>query len=274
MKVRAILVVSIVSVLLGACGESNPTEDNVAQRQEFMMTLGGRNYVSKPYGAPAPRGDADWTTYDPPATFSASKAIPLQYITMDDGVKIAVKVTLPSNDSAISEGPFPVILVQTAYSVSVGSFVPLFGGVDPYMTSHGYATVTVDVRGTGNSQGEWESFGEREQKDYFQVVDWAASQPWSDGRIGLYGASYLGITAVLTAQSQHPAIKAAFPIVPLGDVYRDIGFSGGQANPTFLPIWLSFVTGVSVFPLEGAATDPEAAVTALISHIKGAATNF
>ncbi|MBQ0714930.1 MAG: CocE/NonD family hydrolase [Paraperlucidibaca sp.] len=277
MIIRSILAISLTSLMLSACGGSSSSSDSTspaAERQVPVMKLGTRSAESEAYGSAAPAADSAWSDYDPAPTFSSSKEIPLQFITMDDGVKLAAKVTLPSNAANVNEGPFPVILVQTSYNTSVGSFVPALGGADPFMTSHGYATVTVDVRGTGNSQGEWEAFGEREQKDYSQVVEWAATQPWSDGRIGLFGVSYLGITTVLTAQQQHPAIKAAFPIVPIGDGYRDIVFTGGQVNPTFIPLWMTLVTGLGVLPLEGIAADPATGITALLSHITGAVTNF
>lgn len=277
MVIRSILAISITSLMLSACGGSSSSSDStspVAERQVPVMKLGTRSAESETYGSAAPAADSAWSDYDPAPTFSSSKEIPLQFITMDDGVKLAAKVTLPSNAANVNEGPFPIILVQTSYNTSLGSFTPAIGGADPLMTSHGYATVVVDVRGTGNSQGEWEAFGEREQKDYSQVVEWAATQPWSDGRIGLFGVSYLGITTMLTAQQQHPAIKAAFPIVPLGDAYRDIVFTGGQVNPTFIPLWITLVTGLGALPLEGIAADPATGITALLSHITGAVTNF
>ncbi|MFD0949899.1 CocE/NonD family hydrolase [Paraperlucidibaca wandonensis] len=277
MVIRSILAISITSLMLSACGGSSSSSDStspVAERQVPVMKLGTRSAESETYGSAAPAADSAWSDYDPAPTFSSSKEIPLQFITMDDGVKLAVKVTLPSNAANFNEGPFPIILVQTSYNTSLGSFTPAIGGADPLMTSHGYATVVVDVRGTGNSQGEWEAFGEREQKDYSQVVEWAATQSWSDGRIGLFGVSYLGITTMLTAQQQHPAVKAAFPIVPLGDAYRDIVFTGGQVNPTFIPLWITLVTGLGALPLEGIAADPATGITALLSHITGAVTNF
>ena len=83
---------------------------------------------------------------------------------------------------------FPVLVTQTPYRKDGGLF-----GVDPYFVSRGYAYVIVDVRGTGSSQGNWDSFGAEEQHDGPQVVRWAAHQPWANGKVGLTGASYLAI---------------------------------------------------------------------------------
>ncbi|WP_150326481.1 CocE/NonD family hydrolase, partial [Enterobacter hormaechei] len=142
------------------------------------------------------------------------------------------------------------VLVQTSYNggnaqyeASIGAAL---GAADPYIVQHGYATVVVDVRGTGQSQGAWDAFGADEQSDYGHVVDWVTQQSWGNGAIGLYGVSYLGITTVITAAQNHPAVKAAFPIVPIGDGYRDIVFTGGQTNLTFIPAWFGLVSVLSL----------------------------
>ena len=124
------------------------------------------------------------------------------------------------------------------------------------MVKRGYATVVADVRGTGNSTGKWEAFGKTEQNDAYQLIDWSSKQSFSDGKVGLYGVSYLGITAVLGAATQHPAIKAAFPIVPMGDAYRDILFNGGQLNSNFIPLWMSLITILGTLPIDTLVQDP------------------
>lgn len=129
------------------------------------------------------------------------------------------------------------------------------------------------MRGTGQSEGSWEAFGETEQADYAEVVDWAASQSFSNGRIGLYGVSYLGITAMLTAAQNHPAVKAAFPIVPIGDGYRDIVFTGGQVNVTFIPLWLGLISILGITN-PTALTNPAIGVPVLLDHLTNAVTDF
>src|SRR3546814_20246510 len=86
---------------------------------------------------------------------------------MRDGVQLAAYVTVPADaDGNAIDTPLPVVLVQTSYNGAAGSVVSAIGGADPYITAHGSVTVTVAVRGTGQSQGEWEAFGEDEQADY------------------------------------------------------------------------------------------------------------
>src|SRR5258708_18335967 len=112
------------------------------------------------------------------------------------------------------------------------------------MVTRGYVQVIADVRGTGGSEGAWDSFGTREQLDGKEIVNWAAEQPWSNGNIGLHGTSYGAINQLFTA-AQHPeGLKAIFPIVPMSDAYRDITGSGGQINTSFIPSWLGLVTAL------------------------------
>src|SRR3546814_20929852 len=112
--------------------------------------------------------------------------------------------------------------------------------LDLHVLTHSFPTRLSSER------GGWEGFGEGGQADYGEGVDWVTQQAFCDGRIGVYGVSYLGITAIITAAQNHPAVKAAFPIVPIGDGYRDIVFTGGQVNPTFIPFWLMFVSALGV----------------------------
>jgi putative CocE/NonD family hydrolase len=193
---------------------------------------------------------------------------------MKDGVKLAASVTLPADASGKAiAGKFPTVLTLTGYNKDIGAYVPAIGGADQYLVEHGYAQVVVDVRGTGRSEGEWTAFGDTEQADYYPTVDWVTQQSWCNGSIGLYGASLLAITGLLTAEKQHPAVKGVFAIVPMGDGYRDIVFNGGQVNVGFIPLWLTLVTGLSVID-PSFYQDPAEAAQAELQHVLGAVTNF
>lgn len=237
-------------------------------------TLGTRKTLSAPERTITRNSGATWSDYNPPVDYPKTVTEKTQYITMPDGIQLAAYVTLPAdaNGNPVSK-PLPTILIQTSYNGGdnqyTGSVGAGLGAADPYMVEHGYATVVVDVRGTGQSQGKWHSFGPTEQSDYKTVVNWVARQPFSNGAIGVYGVSYLGITAVLTASQDLPAVKAAFPIVPIGDGYRDITFTGGQVNGTFIPLWLGLVTGLGLTD-PTALTDPTMGLPATLSHIEDA----
>jgi hypothetical protein len=209
-----------------------------------------------------------WTSYDRPAQYTTvtDKDVPL---TMSDGVKLYADVIRPAQP-----GRYPVMLEQTPYNKSLVDGSTAFGDTS-YLAQRGYVVVIEDVRGTGNSQGQWQSFDDREQRDGFESVQWAASQSWSDGKVGLFGPSYMGLNQLLTA-AQHPAgLKAIFPIVPMADGYRDITYSGGSLNTGFIPLWLGLVTAGSLAPpqyaVDGNPNDLVQAVTELAGHATGVA---
>jgi uncharacterized protein len=242
-------------------------------------TLGTRALTSVQGTSITSNANAQWVDYNPPALYPNTVTEPLQYITMPDGTQLATYVTLPAdaNGNAI-QGTFPTVLVQTSYNGGAsqleGSTVgSALGGADPYMVEHGYATVVVDVRGTGQSQGNWDAFGADEQSDYGNVVNWVTQQSWSNGSIGVYGVSYLGITAIITAAQNHPAVKAAFPIVPIGDGYRDIVFTGGQTNLTFIPFWFGLVSVLGVMD-PTILTNPAIGIPTVLQHVESAVANF
>ncbi|MEV6279932.1 CocE/NonD family hydrolase [Nocardia sp. NPDC051832] len=121
-------------------------------------------------------------------------------------------------------------------------------GVDRKLVQSGYTQVVVDVRGTGFSQGMWQVFGEREQQDGAEVVEWAARQPWSTGAVGMNGVSYSAINQLHTAERKPAALKAIFPVVPGSDLLRDIAATGGGVGIGFLPVWLMAVNGTKLVP--------------------------
>jgi hypothetical protein len=219
----------------------------------------------------APAADAaGWTPYDRPATYGivTEHDVP---ITMRDGTILAANVERPDRP-----GRYPVLVIQTPYNKD-GVVNQALGGQAAYMVQRGYVVLTVDVRGTGGSQGIWDSFGEAEQRDGYDVVEWAAQQSWSDGNVGLTGPSYMGLNQLLTAALHPPHLKAIFPIVPMADGYRDITFSGGDINVSFIPFWLGLVTAGSLTPpsyaLSGNPNDLVRSLGALASHAAGA-VNF
>ena len=172
-----------------------------------------------------------------------------------------------SKAPAPAAGQFPVIVTQTPYRKDGGLF-----GVDKYFVQRGYAYVIVDVRGTGSSQGSWDSFGAQEQHDGPQIVHWAAHQSWANGRVGLVGASYLAINQLLTMeQADAPTeVKAIFPVVPMSDAYRDVTYHGGNLDGAFIPPWLGLVTSLGAQPghqtLDGDPNDFQDGLQVMAQH--------
>jgi putative CocE/NonD family hydrolase len=213
---------------------------------------------------------AAWTSYDRPAQYGVvvDKDV---LIPMRDGTLLYANVERPDKP-----GRYPVLVTQTPYGKD-GIVISALGSGTSYMARRGYVVVTVDVRGTGVSQGTWDSFGEPEQRDGYDTVEWAARQSWSNGKVGLAGMSYMAITQLTTAALRPPHLRAIFPIVPMADGYRDIVFSGGDINVSFIPLWLGLVTASSITPpsyaLDGSPQGLLRGLTTLTSHLSGA-VNF
>ena len=201
------------------------------------------------------------------ATFGVVKESDVP-IVMSDGVTLFADVVRPATGGKPAPGRFPVVVTQTPYNKQS----PRLNFQNDYLVQRGYVQVIADVRGTGSSEGMWDSFGPREQRDGYEIVAWAASREreWSDGRVGLYGASYGGINQILTAAQRPPGLKAIFPVIPMGDAYRDISGSGGQINTAFIPMWLGLVTTLGLLPPTYTPTDPMQAAETLVAHSNGA----
>ncbi|QIS11791.1 CocE/NonD family hydrolase [Nocardia arthritidis] len=129
-----------------------------------------------------------------------------------------------------------------------GGTVQTVLGVDRNLIRSGYTEVVADVRGTGFSQGAWDTLGAREQQDTREVLDWAAAQPWSNGKLAMSGGSYAGINQLRAAENAPAALKAIFPVEPGSDLMRDVVAPGGGIGTTFLPLWLNNVNQLKMLP--------------------------
>ncbi len=196
-------------------------------------------------------------------------------IPMDDGKVLRGDLTLPADGSGTAvPGRFPVVVTITAYNKSSSSAGGLAGPSANYLVQRGYAQLTVDARGTGSSEGVWRAFSRREGKDAGEVVEWAHSQkrPWSDGKVAMTGPSYMGISQLFAAARQPAGLKAIFPQVPAGDVYRDVVASGGQIDIGFIPLWLGLVTATGLVPPAYGAQEPEAGFHTITDRFTTATT--
>jgi uncharacterized protein len=155
------------------------------------------------------------------------------YVEMPDGIRLAADIYLPPD----APGRVPAILVLTPYyrrfALRPGAppgteACPGVARWRDLFVPRGYALVVVDVRGTGASFGTRDSFrSPRERADYARIADWVAAQPWSDGRIGATGISYVGAACDFLASSGHPAIRAIAPLSAVWDTYIDHYYPGG-----------------------------------------------
>jgi uncharacterized protein len=155
------------------------------------------------------------------------------FTTMRDGVKLAANVYLPAG-----KGPWPVIVTRTPY-LKDGR---MFGGGAKRYTDAGYAYVLQDVRGKGHSQGFYEAFVP-DIADGYDTIESLATQPWSNGRIGITGASAMGITSNLAAIAAPPHLKAAYIIVAPNETFST-SFLGGVPKDKDTTGWMK-MQGIS-----------------------------
>jgi uncharacterized protein len=172
------------------------------------------------------------------------------YIKMRDDVQIAVDVWLPKDYQAGQQ--LPALLRSTRYGRD-GQFgwafrlAVAFKQTDPhdeqtdYLNERHFVVVLADTRGSGASSGHRETeFSPELISDLGDLVNWVASQPWSNGRVGTFGNSYDGAAAELTAVPNPPALKAAAPISSQFDVGMLI-FPGGIYNEKFVQSWSAII---------------------------------
>ena len=165
-----------------------------------------------------------------------------RYLTMRDGVRLAVDVYLPRD--LASGDKLPAILHQTSYHRShafrwpLGYVLDKPGPLVELFVSRGYAWIDVDVRGSGASFGSRPMpWSPDEVRDGAEVVDWIIRQPWSSGVVGATGISYAGTAAEMLLINRHPAVKAIAPRFSLYDVYPDVAFPGGIQLAWFTETW-------------------------------------
>lgn len=109
---------------------------------------------------------------------------------------------------------------------------------DPaFWVAHGYVVVNADLRGWGRSDGVGDLLSAQEGDDGYDLVEWAAAQPWSNGRVGMTGVSYLAIVQWRIAATQPPHLCAINPWEGFTDAYGDFAYSGGVREDGFIRLW-------------------------------------
>lgn len=168
-------------------------------------------------------------------------------IKLRDGTTIYADVFRP-----VGEGKYPAIMAWSPYGKEIGgqmlddvpqrSGVPLsatsglekFEGPDPaYWASHGYAVVNPDKRGTFMSEGNLLYWGHEDALDGRDVIEWIAQQPWSSGKVGMAGNSWLTVSQWFIAAEKPEHLSAIAPWEGFSDHYRESGTRGGIPMPEF-----------------------------------------
>jgi uncharacterized protein len=140
-------------------------------------------------------------------------------VPMRDGAVLYADVYRP-----VGDGKYPVLVSRTPYSTER---FPNAYAAPVFFARRGYVFVFQDVRGRHESDGKWDPF-RNEQEDGYDTIEWAAKQPWSNGKVGMEGASYLGHVQWQAALKAPPHLVAIFPNLASTSIYHDsITFNGG-----------------------------------------------
>jgi len=199
------------------------------------------------------------TSDTPPGSFYSGQqmAAGLNYITMRDGVKLAATVRLPPGKT-LADGPFPTVIEESGYAIAaphslIDAVLHLNGEStsDPLVPDTatavgslvapllGYATVSLQMRGTGCSGGAFDLFGLPTTYDGYDAVQTVASQPWvAHHKVGMVGISFSGISQMFVAGTRPPGLAAVAPMSLTDDLYST-GFPGGMFNSGFAGGWLA-----------------------------------
>ncbi|YAF97137.1 MAG: CocE/NonD family hydrolase [Nodularia sp. CChRGM 3473] len=149
------------------------------------------------------------------------KVLPQQTASMytRDGVRLDADIYRPDAD-----GEFPVLLMRQPYGRAIASTVVY--AHPTWYAAHGYIVVIQDVRGRGTSGGEFQLFV-HEIADGEDTVNWVANLPGSNGKVGMYGFSYQGMTQLYAAAAKPPALTTICPAMIGYDLYTDWAYEGG-----------------------------------------------
>ena len=148
-------------------------------------------------------------------------------MTTRDGVKLFADVYRPKSDDK-----FPVILMRTPYDKSAGWAVSSAFKIVP----RGYVLIIQDVRGRYTSEGEWYPF-RHEQSDGYDAVEWAAALPYSNGKVGMIGASYVGATQMLAAIAAPPHLAGIAPNMTASNYHDGWTYQSGAFEQWFDQNW-------------------------------------
>jgi uncharacterized protein len=189
-----------------------------------------------------------------------------QYLTVRDGTKLAALILRPAKDGKTVSTPLPVIWTHDRYHRE-GIFNWYYLQT---VLKYGYIIVAVDVRGSGASFGTYRGlFSPEETRDAYDITEWLAAQPWSNGNIGMFGRSYMGITQFMAASTAPPHLKAIFPEMAELDHYSFF-YPGGVFRDDFIRQWGKMVNRLDA---DGLAVDADTDKAMLQAALKQHAAN-
>ena len=182
------------------------------------------------------------------------------WIALSDGTRIAATLWRPMTTRKV-----PVVVEMIPYRRRDGTvFRDL--EIHPYLAGYGIACCRVDIRGTGDSDGDLaDEYLPREQEDACEIIAWLAAQPWCNGNVGMTGISWGGFNSLQVAARRPPALKAIITLCASDDRYADDVHYMGGALLTEKEMWSNFMLVKNAMP-----PDPQIVGDALARHVADA----
>ena len=236
--------------------------DRLGSRIFREVDPGAGYVVRRASGRPTPRFRVLSERSNPPASFFRREKLKagLNYVTMRDGVELAMTVRLPAGRT-LADGPFPTLIEHSGYQIAAPNDLlqsvinALSGGsgtADPLAPAAGtavgsliapllgFAVVSVQMRGSGCSGGAFDLFDLPTTYDGYDMVETVAAQSWVKGdKVGLAGISFSGISQLFAAGTRPPHLAAIAPMSVTDDLYSATGFPGGIRNSGFASSWIA-----------------------------------
>ena len=176
-------------------------------------------------------------------------------IPMSDGVALSARIWLPKD--AVDQ-PVPALLEYLPYRKGDWT-APRDAQRHPWYAAHGYASVRVDLRGSGDSEGVMvDEYSEVELSDGVEVINWLARQPWCTGAVGMFGISWGGFNALQLAALAPAPLKAIVTVCSTDDRYADdVHYFGGAVLGIDMAGWATTMLAFTARPPDPATVGPQ-----------------
>jgi uncharacterized protein len=160
-------------------------------------------------------------------------------VPMRDGINLLADIYRPD-----SQERFPVLIAASPYPRQIQNLGAPMGfieaGASDFWVPRGYVHVIANLRGTSGSGGTFGFFDAQERRDMYDLVEWAAAQPWSDGNVGMLGISYFAMTQLEAAVEQPPHLRAICPLETTIDLYESANHYGLMSS-SFVTTFLAMI---------------------------------
>src|SRR5581483_3462697 len=230
------------SVLCGSHGLAKRDRGCVRQ----LPPLSDREYPQESGAGTASR--LSLVAQQPPSSPAYGVRLESAWIPMPDGVRLAATLYMP--DGARPNDKFPAVLEYLPYRKDDGTAARDYP-IHTYFAHRGYVSVRVDIRGFGASEGAPtdREYSGQEQLDGEQVIAWRARQPWSNGKVGMFGISWGGFNSLQMAMRNPPGLKAIIAVDATEELFHDdIHYIDGVAHVDEFELNMDLAEGMTGAP--------------------------